>query len=589
MELTNDILIVFAVLAAAVVLFVTEWLRVDVVAILMVLVLVATGVLEPEQAFLGFGSETIIFLAGLFIVSGGLVQTGVVERIAFVLRNGLRRRKHLLPQACIATVAGVSAFVSNTVTVSLFGPVVNALSRRGGVKPAAVLMPMAYASMLGGVCTVIGTSTNVVVSGQLERMGLEPYTFFATAKIGVPVLAVGLLYLWFVAPRLLRGRGGLGGADDYAVRSYLGEVVVAPKSAWIGKTIRQLRVREQGVEVLGIVRRPDAELREAGPDSRFEEDDLVLLKGSSQDILSLTSTAGVGTVADQGREHPTGPDLRLVEVMVAPGSTLVGHTLKEARFRQRFGAAAIALYRHGAALHQKVGRVRMHVGDVLLVQGSRGATDSLIESPDLIQLDDVSHHRGRSGRSWLALLIFFGFVVGGISTGEFAVCALAAAAFMVVSACITAEEAYGFIDWRLLVLIGGMLSVAAAMHQTGAADWLGHQVVGAVGHLGPRFLLGTFFVSTVLLTQAMSNQAAALVVLEVALRAAGEAGIAPLPMAMTITVAASCAFLTPLEPANVLVYGPGRYRFRDFTAVGLPLTLLVLVTTVALVPLIWAI
>jgi di/tricarboxylate transporter len=587
-ELTADILIVFAVLAVAVVLFISEWLRVDVVAILMVLSLVATGILEPSEAFQGFGSETIIFLAGLFVMSGGLVQTGVVERIAFALRNGLRRRKHLLPQACISTVAAVSAFVSNTVTVSLFVPVVNALSRRGGVTPAAVLMPMAYASMLGGVCTVIGTSTNVVVSGQLERMGHEPYSFFATAKIGLPVLAVGLAYLWFVAPRLLRGRGGVGGADDYAVRNYLGEVVVGPKSAWADKTIRQLRLREQGVEVLGVVRRPDTELREAGPDTRFELDDLVLLKGSSQDILALTSTAGVGTVADKDRERSPETDLRLVEIMVAPGSTLVGHTLKEARFRQRFGAVAIALYRHGAALHQKVGRVRMLVGDVLLVQGSRGATEALTTSPDIIQLEDVSHHRGRSGRAWLALSIFLAFVVGGITTGEFAVCALGGAALMVVTACLTAEEAYDFADWRLLVLIGGMLSVAVAMHDTGAADWLGHEVVAAVGHLGPRFLLATFFVSTVVLTQAMSNQAAALVVLEVALRAAGEAGIAALPMAMTITVAASCAFLTPLEPANVLVYGPGRYRFRDFTRVGLPLTLLVLGITVALVPLIWS-
>jgi di/tricarboxylate transporter len=225
------------------------------------------------------------------------------------------------------------------------------------------------------------------------------------------------------------------------------------------------------------------------------------------------------------------------------------------------------------------------VGDVLLVQGGRSGADLLAASHDVIVLEDVSHHRGRPGRAGLALLIFVGFVVG--ATGEFAVCALAAAALMVVSACITAEEAYGFADWRLLVLIGGMLSVAAAMHGTGAAHWLGHQVVEAVGHLGPRFLLGTFFVATVLLTQAMSNQAAALVVLEVALKAAEEAGIAARPMAMTITVAASCAFLTPLEPANVLVYGPGRYRFRDFTVVGLPLTLLVLAITVALVPRIW--
>jgi di/tricarboxylate transporter len=299
-ELTLPILIVFAVLGAALVLFVTEWLRVDVVAILMVLVLVATGILEPAEAFRGFGSETIVFLAGLFVMSGGLVQTGVVERIAFALRSVLRRRRNLLPPACVGTVAAVSAFVSNTVTVSLFVPVVNALSRRGGVKPASVLMPMAYASMLGGVCTVIGTSTNVVVSGQLARMGHEPYRFFTTALIGLPVLVVGLVYLLLVAPRLLRGRGGVGGADDYAVRSYLGEVVVAPKSTWLGRTVRQLRLTEQGVEVLGVVRRPGAELREVGPDQRFEEDDLVLLKGSSQDILALTATAGVRTVADRG-------------------------------------------------------------------------------------------------------------------------------------------------------------------------------------------------------------------------------------------------------------------------------------------------
>ncbi|MEM7248523.1 MAG: SLC13 family permease [Acidobacteriota bacterium] len=583
MGLTPEMAMVLGVLVVGLVLFVTEWLRVDVVALSMVVALVVLGIIEPKTAFSGFGSPPLVFLAGLFVMSGGLVKTGLVERLALLLRAWLRGHPERLAPACIATVAGVSAFVSNTVTVSLFVPVVSTLSKRGKVRPGSVLMPMAFASMLGGTCTVIGTSTNVVVSGQLEEMGLTPYAMFTTALVGLPALLLGMIYLLVIAPRLLRERGEGGGADDYSIRAYLAEVIVTEKSRFVGRSLKGLRLADEGVECLGVVRRPSVELAMPEPDEPFRVGDRLLVKGSSEDIFSLAQRSGLETVAG-GRETDAEMDLSLVEAMVAPGSALAGHTLKEALFRQRFGAAAIAIYRHGEVLSEKVGRVRMRVGDVLLVQGSRRATTALAEDDDLLVLDDVSHHRARSGSARRALVVFAGFLIGGMVSGQLAVAALAGGVLMIIAGCLTAEEAQESVDWRLLVLIGGMISMAHAMSETGAAEWVATNLVAAVGDLGPRVVLATFFLMTVALTQAMSNQAAALVVLLVGLEAGKSLGIPPLSMAVTITMAASCAFLTPLEPVNVLVYGPGRYRFLDFARVGAPLTLLVLLVTVLMVP-----
>lgn len=583
--MTPDQLIVFGILAAALVLFVTEALSAEVVAVVVVLALVGSGVLAAEEAFRGFGSQPIIFLAGLFVLSGGLVKTGVVETVALFLQASVRGRPGRLAAACVATVAGVSAFVSNTVTVSLFVPVVNRLSRRGGMAPGQVLMPLAHASMLGGVCTVVGTSTNVVVSGELPDFGQAPYGLLETAWVGLPALAVGLVYLLVVAPRLLT-RPASDETDRYAMRRYLAEVIVDPDSSWAGRTLRAVRPRDAGVEVLGVVR-DGGEVRVVDPGVPFREGDAVVVKATTDDLLALKTQARLRTVADEKLLDDAAADLVLVEAMVSPGSTLAGHTLKEARFRQRFGAAALAVYRHGEALHAKVGRVRLHVGDILLIQGTPNTLDTLSTSHDLLVLEKVAHPRARRRDRLVALSIFAAFLVVGTLTGSFAVAALGGAALMVATGCITAEEAYEFTAWRVLVVVGGMIAMATAMRETDAAALLAHQVVVLVGGGGGRLLLAAFFVLTVALTQAMSNQAAALVVLPVAVAAAAEAGVGARGLAVTVTVAASCAFMTPLEPASILVHGPGRYRFRDFLIVGTPLTLIVLALTIIIVPVVW--
>jgi di/tricarboxylate transporter len=440
--------------------------------------------------------------------------------------------------------------------------------------------------MLGGVCTVVGTSTNVVVSGELERLGEPAYGLFETGLVGLPCLVLGMAYLLFVAPRLLARRGAQGPADEYAVRSFLGEVVVAEGSSWVGRSLAGLRPRDRGVEVLGVVR-GGGDVQPIAPEDEFRVGDVVVVKAAPAELLALASADGLRTIADDSQVDRAAHELVFVEVMVSPSSTLVGHTLKEARFRQRFRAVALAIYRHGVALHAKVGRVRLHVGDVLLVQGPAPEVEALADSPHLILLDSGTHHRPRRRDRGLALAVFGVFLLVGGLTGQFAAAALLGAVLMVGLKCITPEEAYAFTGWRVLVIVGGMLALAEAMVQTQAAGWLAHAVLHLAGATGLTGVLALFFLLTIALTQGMSNQAAALVVLPVALAAAAEAGLPARCLAMTITVAASCAFLTPLEPASVLVYGPGRYRFRDFAIVGAPLTLIVLAVTLVVVPAVW--
>ncbi|GGK97858.1 SLC13 family permease [Deinococcus radiotolerans] len=576
MDPVTLILILFVV---ALVLFATEWLPVDVTALGLLSALLLFGLLKPKEAFAGFGSDTVLTLASLFILTRVLLRAGVIEWIGAALARRSRSATGTL-RALLGTVAGVSAFTSNTATTAVFLPVVAGMARRAGIPASRALMPLAFASILGGTITLIGTSTNLVVSGALPATGQKPLGFFELAWVGVPVAIVGLAYLFFVAPRLLPARDAQ--LED-SLRAYLADLTVAPGSTLEGVTLRESGLgRDHGLTVVAVRRGEDTVY--APPASfRLLEGDTLTVEGPTERILAGKNTLGIVSKSEQKLQ--TGGDVRLVEVVVMPGSPLLGRTLREARFRERYGASVLALHRRARQV-ERLGRLRVQVGDVLLVQGGAERIDAL--GDHLVVLGDLTERQSDLKRAPLAVLLFAGAVLlGGLGVVPLGVAVVVAVALSLALRLITPEEAYGAVEWPVIVLVACMLAFGTAFEATGAAKVLTGALSGVLEPLGPYGLLGALFLVTVALTQPMSNQAAALVMLPLAIGTAKALGYDPRPFIIGITVAASNSFVTPLEPSCMLVYGPGRYTFLDFVRVGAGLTAVTFVVSLLIIPRIW--
>ncbi|MDB5044932.1 MAG: sodium:sulfate symporter [Deinococcus sp.] len=602
MEPVTLILILFV---AALVLFATEWLPIDVTALCLLSALLVLGLIQPKVAFASFGSDTVITLGSLFILTRVLLRAGVIEWIGMTLTRRARNPTALL-RGLLGTVAGVSAFTSNTATTAVFLPVVASAARRAGFPASRALMPLAFASILGGTITVIGTSTNLVISGALPTIGLAPIGFFELAWVGVPCAVLGLLYLFFVAPRLLPARD-----TELAegLRAYLADLTVAPGSLLAGLSLRESGLgRDYGLTVVAVRRAGSTDSSYGpGPDLVLQEGDTLTVEGQTQRILAGKTALGVVSRSEQKQlalaaaevGGPTRPsDVRLVEAVVMPGSSLLGRTLRESRFRERYGTSVLGLHRRSrtleragarrpnASMVERLGHTRLQIGDVLLVQGSAARIDALGEH--LVVLGDLTEQVRDLRRAPLALLLFGGAVLaGGLGLVPLAVSALVAVALSLALRLIPPEEAYRSIEWPILVLVACMLAFGTAFESTGAAKVLTTALSGVLEPLGPYGLLAALFAVTVALTQPMSNQAAALVMLPLAVGTANALGYDPRPFVIAVTVAASNSFITPLEPSCMLVYGPGRYTFLDFIRVGAGLTLVTFVAALLIIPRVW--
>jgi di/tricarboxylate transporter len=583
-----DIAFVLALLVAAIVLFSTEKLSVDLITLLLLVALVGKGILDPQEAFAGFSNEIIVILASIFVISGALQETGALDLISRrLMRAEMNAGKRLLSMMMLAT-GTVSAFMNNTTVTALFLAPVVGLARRLGVSPSKLLMPLAFASILGGTCTLIGTSTNVAVSGYLAKAGFEPLGFFEIAPVGIVALLVGTAYMSLVGSRMLKDREEDRLSGSYGIREYLSEIVVMPNSPLIGQKSFESDLTLLDFRILKILRGDDAFL----PDSRLviERGDILLVEGKIENLVKVKKIEGIEIKADAelGDKDLKGADFRMAEVLITPHSGMAGRTLKELDFRARYGLIALAIYRHGQTILETLGNIVLREGDSLLVQGPESRFEARKGAFDFAVLGEVKvpDYQPRKG------LLAVGFFVAAIGLGTFgvaplSVCFLAAALAVVLTGSITIEKAHGFIDWRLLILIGGMTAFGTAMEKTGAAELLAGQIVGLLSPFGVMAVMAGFFAITILLTQPMSNAAAALVVLPVAIHSAHQLGADPRTFGIGVMLAASISFIAPFEPSCVLVYGPGRYRFFDFVKVGLGLTLVLAVVVLFLLPVFW--
>ena len=590
--MTAQIGIVLALLFVALVLFSLERIPIEVVAILLVMALVLTNTLTASEAFAGFGNDIVITIAGLFILTGGLAKTGVIDLVGRRLHRTAGASEFRMVALIMFAAAFCAAVMKNTTTTAMFLPVVLGIAARRNISPSKLLMPLAFGAILGGTCTLIGTSTNLAVSGALPRYGMEPFTMFELTKVGLIIVAVGMAYMLFVGRRLLpRRKSAESLTEQYHIRQYMTEVIVLDDSPLIGKTLAEARIGDElDLTVLGILR-GDEQLRVApNPDAQMAAGDLLLMQGKVEDILRVKSEAGIEIKPDFKLNDSVleTRDRELFEAMVPRGSDLIGRTLKNLGFRRRHRVTVLAINRHGVDLLSKISRVKLRFGDVLLMQGTREQVEALAAEGQILLLEEISEKQARPEKRRWALFAFAVFLFFSLThLVPLPIAVLLGVMLLLASQSLRMAEIYAIIDWRLLILIACMISFGVAMEKTGADQYLADLIVRGTGRYGPIGVLAGFFVMTVALTQPMSNQAAALVMLPIAVKTALALGLNPRTFAITVTYAASCSFLTPLEPACVLVYTPGQYRFLDFMKVGSILTIAVFAIVIWLVPLFW--
>jgi di/tricarboxylate transporter len=591
--MTTPIAVTLVLLLVAVVLFATERIPIDIVTILLVMGMVLTGTLTPAEAFSGFGNDIVITIAGLFILTGGLVKTGVIDVIGRRLHRISGGHEFRLTVLVMLVAAACAAVMKNTTTTAMFVPVVLGLCERTRVPPSKLMMPLAFGAILGGTCTLIGTSTNLAVSGALPRYNMQPFTMFELTPVGVAIVCVGMLYMLLIGLRLLPRRGGADSlTEQYHIREYMTEVIVLETSPLVGKTLAEANVgNELDLTVIGVLRGKQGRIAPSG-NLRIEAEDLLLVQGRIEDLMRVKSEVGIEIKADfkLSDKMLEGENLELFEAMVLRGSDFVGRTLKGLKFRQRHQLTVLGINRHGVVLLSKLSAVSLRFGDVLLVQGRREQVEPLGADGQLLLLEDVSEQGGRAGKRRWALAAFGVFLFFSILHPwnlPLPIAVILGVLMMLASRSVRTQEMYDMVEWRLIVLIAGMISFGVAMEKTHADQYL----ADIIRHIGEPYgglaVLAGFFLMTVALTQPMSNQAAALVMLPIAVKTALALGLNPRAFAVTVTYAASCSFLTPLEPACVLIFTPGRYRFFDFVKVGSVLTLAVFAIVMLLVPIFW--
>ncbi len=586
MSLSMIVLVI--IILAALILFSIETLPADVVALGVMLALILTGILPAETAFDGFGSDTAIMIMGLLLLTSALVQTGVVQIMSRKILRTVGDSQNRLYWVLMGTAGILSAFMSNTATAAFFVPMTIGLSRRVKIHPSKLLMPLAFAAILSSSITLVSTSTNVVVSGLMTNYDMPPLGMFELTPVGIPILVIGLIYMFFIGRHLIPVRDGETGGLQQEILPYCTELEITADSPWEGKNLNQIGLgKEYDLTVLRILKEPGYHV-EPRANTVLKTGDRLLVEGNRDDLLVLKEQDLAEFTGELDDESSFVKDLHMAEVILLPGSPLIGRTLWGLDFRDRYGLQVLGINRKGETIRRRISRTRLQVGDQLLLSGD----------PDTIRgLGKNNHFRIVTGKldsmpetekAPIALGIFAGvLIMVSFNILSLPVAVMLGALIAFISRCITPTEAYRRVNWNAWLLIACMLALGRAMEVSGLAELIAHQIVSLIGAGNPLILLSSFFVLSLLLTQPMSNQAAAVVVIPIAIQTALQLNLNPRTFAVMIAVGASCSFITPLEPACLMVYGPGNYRFFDFVKVGSLLTLLIYVIAILMVPWLW--
>lgn len=591
-------IVVLAVMFIAMVFFIWGKFRVDLVAVGVLVVLAILdwfvlnhAIFSRENVLFGFSSQATATVAAMFVISAALVRTGLVQGIYRHLdRIAGKTEKRLLLVLCV-TSASLSAFLLNTATVAIFIPVAIVLARSRRISASRVLMPLSFASQIGGVCTLIGTSTNILVNSIAIDSGLGGFSLFEFAPLGLIMCVVGVVYLIFVTPWLLPNRKGqLQQVDQYRLADYLTELEVKENSPLIGNGWAATEaVKEKDIDLIKIIRDGKATWRATR--TKIQQGDILLLHGHAEKLLRLQRKYKLRSLANVkvDDKEMSSDEVQLIEALVPPQSRLVGQSLDSFGFSRRFGCAVLAVQRRGKVLRDRLMKIFLEDGDTLLLQGHEDDTSRVLQSRDLIVTNEVTDLYLRKDRAVVALLMLaFTVVLAASNAIPIYLAGILGAMGMIVGRCLTLEEAYQAIDWKVIFLLGGMLPLGQALDQTGAASWLANTLLQPFSDFGPVAVLAMLYLITALLTENMSNTAAAAILAPLALSVAGAMEVDPRAFLVAITFAASTSFSTPVGyQTNTMIYAPGGYRFTDYTRLGGPLNLIFWILAVLFIPIFW--
>ncbi len=592
--MSGEISLVLIILGASVVLFASEKIRVDVVAMMVLLSLLLTGLLTPEEAFSGFSNPAVITVWAIYIVSASLTHTGIADVIGKYIGRIAGTEEARLTFVVMAAVAVMSAFMNNIGAAAVLLPVTIGLGRKARIPASKLLIPLAFGSLLGGTTTLIGTPPNLLASDALQEVGLEPFQLFDFTPMGLIVLSSSLVYMYFIGRHLLPRYEETLHEDpqdfnrEFQLKDYLAELYVLPESPLIGKTIVESRLGEHyDLTVMGVLR--DGRMRLGIlPNAHIRAGDMLLVTGSEEKMLSVRREIGVTLVPESEiDEHELQSDEVVVaELVVSQKAPFIGKTIKNANFRARYGLTVLAIWREEKAIAGRLGNAQLKLGDTLLVQGRKERIEEAGNDISFLLLTEREEPTLRASKAPMNLLIFVSMItMVGLGWLHISVAAVLGAVLSVLTGCLTMDEAYKSIEWKSVYLIAGMLPMGIAMEITGTAQFLSEQVIGLVGSMGPRGVMVGLFMLTTILTAFMSNAAAAVLVAPIAIQSAFSLDLDPHAFVMGIAIAASNSFVTPIgHQACVLVYGPGGYRFFDFAKVGLPLTILIWILMTIFLP-----
>ena len=590
--MTLDIALTLLIILGALILFATEKLRVDVVALMVLITVGVLGLVPSDKLFSGFSNSAVVTVWAVYMVSGGLFKTGVANTMGSGIQKVAGNTESRLIGTIMLTVGVLSAFMNNVGATAMLLPAVVGISRVTKVAVSKMLIPLAFASLLGGAMTLIGTPANILATGILAARGLPTFGFFEFTPMGIVVLTTGVLYMVLIGRRLLPVREGPGSKEeDYNIREYVTEVRVSPVSSLIGKTLLESRLgRDYDLSVLAL-QRENGDRPPLNRDTEIRMGDLLVVESSASDLMAARQSLGLTTEAERTLdiESLERGDVQIIEATLAPRSHIVGLSLRDVRFRDRYGFTALAISRHGELITERLRDVPLQFGDALLLQGPKHRIKQLQEGENFLVLEPIETEQFRRNKAPIAigaLVLAIGLtIIAGMSIS---LAMVIAAVIMILAGALRIEEAYEAVDWRTVFLVAGMLPLGLAMELTGTAEFLADIMLGLFGPFGALATLAGIYLLAALITQPMSNAAAIVLVVPIALNTAMGLGANYKTFTMAVVIGAATSFLSPVgHKANVLVFGPGGYKFTDYARVGAILTVLLLIVSMIFLPIFW--
>lgn len=587
-----EIIFVFVLLGFALFLFSTDYVSFDIAALIIMISLMATGILSPNEGLAGFSNPATLTVAAMFILSEGLRRTGILNTVGdyFVRKMEENYWTGLLQTLLFVSLS--SAFINNTAVVVIFIPVMIDIAARIKISPSKLLMPLSFAGIFGGICTLIGTSTNILVSSIAENRGAAAFSMFEFTPMGVILLVAGFLYLFTIGiKKIPTRRQNEELTSGYKMQEYLTDVIVEPTSNLLGEVFDGDHLtKELDLDVLRIFKQ-GRDTSAQRTKTTIESGDVLRIRGSASEINKLL---GRNDISLKPAREWTDVDLQhgrdaLVEAVIAPDSSLEGKTLDQANFAERFGAVPLAIRHHGKIEQDNLEGLRLSGGDTLLLSISKDRVQEIDKDRSFVLASEIGAARQRPAKTPIVLATMAGVVAAAaFNIVPIVISAIVGVILLILTGCLTAEEAYNAVNWKVIILLAGVIPLGTAMDKTGAAGLLADQMIRLLSDFGPRAVLSGFFLLTMIITAVMSNNASAALLAPIGIKSANAMNVDPHPFLFAVTFAASLSFITPFGyQTNTLIYGAGQYKFTDFTKIGTPLNILFWILATIFIPIFW--